>query len=52
MTSPVANQLRTVAQELRKEASVREETKLLKVAQVLSAARALDELRALLNGRQ
>jgi hypothetical protein len=52
MTSPVATQLRTLAQELRKEASVREETKLLKVAQVLSAARALDELRALLNGRQ
>jgi len=48
----IADQLRTVAQELRKEASEREGNKLLKVAQVLSAARALNEFQALLNGRQ
>lgn len=52
MSTPVVNQLRDMAQELRKVAAVREEEKLLKVAQVLSAARALDELRALLNGRR
>lgn len=50
--SAIAAQLRTIAQEIRKEANVREEVKLFKVAQVLSAARALNELQTLFKGRE
>jgi hypothetical protein len=47
----LVQQLRSTAEHLRKEAQEQKDTKLLKVAKVLSAARALNDFRDILEGK-